>query len=160
MSDRRTRVGRALGLAELAHAQWFFGNLYEAIVRVPDLLAQRPAPMSPLGSGSPVRYYAAALPASFPVVIASAVASRRDRGGRPWLVTAAACSLAGVGITAYLVRTVNLRLFFDTETVPAQQRAELLRTWHRLNKVRIATAAGAWLATHVARARLTHENPQ
>jgi len=162
MSERQTRVGRALGLAELGHAQWFFGNLYEAVVRVPDLLAEHRAPMSPLAPGSPVRYYTTAMPASLPVVLAAAVASRRDRGSRPWLLAAAACSLAGVGITAYLVRTVNRPLFFDTGTITPKQRDELLRTWHRLNTVRIGTAAAAWLATHAARARLARraENPQ
>jgi len=162
MSERHTRVGRALGLAELGHAQWFFGNLYEAIVRVPDLLAEHRAPMSPLAPGSPVRYYTTAMPVTFPVVLAAAVASRRDRGSLPWLLTAAAASLAGVGITAYLVRSVNRPLLHDTEGVTPQRRDELLRTWHRLNTVRTATAAAAWLATRTARSRLARhaENPQ
>lgn len=155
MADRRSRVGRVLGLAELGHAQWFFGNLYEAVVRVPDLLADRPGPMPVLGRGSPVRYFAVSLPGTLPAVLAAAVASRRDRAVRPWLLTAAACSLAGLGLTGYLVRTVNRSLFFGAEELTPEQRADLLRTWHRLNSVRLVTAAGALLATRTARARLS-----
>ncbi|GAA2757602.1 hypothetical protein [Actinopolymorpha rutila] len=57
-------------------------------------------------------------------------------------------------MTAVLVR-LNLRLFFAAEQVPAAERQELLRTWYRLNAVRLATAAGAWVATRQAAARIT-----
>ena len=113
-SRGRRVVARALGLAELGHAQWFFGNCYEAIVRVPDLLAEHARAseqaMSPIGSGSPVRYYIAAAPGTLPAIVVATIAGRRDRNGRPWLVTAAMCSIAGAGVTAYLVRTVNREL--------------------------------------------------
>lgn len=59
----RVAVG-LLALAQVGHAQWFLGNLYEAIVKVPDLLARHDAgsnrdgkgALSPFGPGSPVRY--------------------------------------------------------------------------------------------------------
>ena len=154
MADRQWWVGRVLGVAEFAHAQWFFGNLYEAVVRVPDLLAEQPVTTSPFGHGSPVRYYAAAVPGTFPAVLAAAVGSRRDRAS---LLAAAACSVAGAGITGYLVRTVNRRLFFGAETLTPEERDDLLRTWYRLNSVRLAAIAAAWLATHSAR---SHQSPQ
>jgi len=42
---RRSRPRRAalwLAIAQLGYAHWFFGNVYEAVVRVPDRLAKGP----------------------------------------------------------------------------------------------------------------------
>jgi hypothetical protein len=155
----RYRVASSLlGLAQLGHAQWFFGNLYEAVVKVPDLLASRgrgtDPPLSPVGPGSPVRYYAAAVPATFPAVIAAAVAGWDNRSSRPWLVTAAACSVCGAAVTAYLVPAVNLKLFFSNQELTATEREDLLRTWYRASALRLAATGVAWLAAGRARSRL------
>lgn len=146
----RDVAARALGLARWGHAQWFFGNLYEAIVRVPDHLATHTGPTSPAGRGSPVRYYALATPATLPALAVGVVAGWRDRGSRPWLVTAAACSVAGFALTGYLVRNVNLRLFFGDTELSATERDDLLRTWYRINGARMAATGGAWLAVRMA----------
>ena len=105
--------------------------------------------MTPLERGSPVRYYAATAPVTFPALIAATVAGWHDRSRRPWLVTATALSISGAGITAYLVRAVNLDLFFRVQ-VTAEDRENLLRTWHRLNMVRLAVTGSAWLAARRA----------
>jgi len=51
-------------IARFGQAYWLFGNLYEAVVDVPQLLAdahdQRPPRV--LGPGSPERYYAPVAP--------------------------------------------------------------------------------------------------
>ncbi|MEV0677249.1 hypothetical protein AB0I60_12095 [Actinosynnema sp. NPDC050436] len=61
----------------------------------------------------------------------------------------------GVGLTAWLVRNVNLPLFF-VERVPSDaERAALLRTWHRVNVVRLFITGGALVAIRVARVRVT-----
>ena len=51
-------------VARLGLAWWFFGNLYESIVDVPQLLvdAQSGRARRILAPGSPVRYYAPTLP--------------------------------------------------------------------------------------------------
>lgn len=41
---RPKRVAALLTIAQLGYAQWFFGNLYEAVVRVPDRLAKAYVP--------------------------------------------------------------------------------------------------------------------
>jgi hypothetical protein len=72
--SRRTRAASVLlGITRLGHARWFCGNLYEAIVRVPDLQAHQAdkQAMSPEGPGSPVRDYAVAAPAVFPALFAA-----------------------------------------------------------------------------------------
>lgn len=152
----RVLTGRLLMLAQLGHAQWFFGNLYEAVVRVPDRLAAEAGAAharSPLGAGSPLRYYVPAIPATLPATLAALWSGRDAPEARRWLVVAASCSVSGAGVTAVLVR-LNLRLFFAAEAVPTSERQELLRTWYRLNAVRLATTAGAWIAARQAAARI------
>ncbi|HEX3647093.1 MAG TPA: anthrone oxygenase family protein [Pseudonocardiaceae bacterium] len=148
--DTRT-AARLLGVAQVGQAGWFFGNLYEAVVPVPDHL---PPVGTPLASGSPVRYYAAAGPAAVPTLLAAAALGWPAKDSRAWLALSAACTLAGVAATAHLVRTVNLRLFQDTGPVAADERAALLRRWHRVNAVRLALTGVAWLAAGRARAGL------
>jgi hypothetical protein len=77
-STQQKRVATLLTIAQLAYAHWFFGNLYEAVVRVPDRIAKGYEPgrgdrrvASVLSSGSPVRYF---LP-GVPVVIGATLSS-------------------------------------------------------------------------------------
>jgi hypothetical protein len=142
---------RLLAVARAGQAGWFFGNLYEAVVPVPDHLT--PAG-TPLGPGSPVRYYAAVAPAAVPALLAAVASGWPARDARPWLALSAACTLTGVAATAHLVRTVNLRLFYGTEPVPAGERAALLRHWHRVTAARLALTGVAWLAAGRACGRL------
>lgn len=110
--------------------------------------------MSPLGSGSPVRYYAVAAPVTFPATLAATIASWEHRSSRPWLLTATVCSISGVAVTAYLVRTVNTKLFFDTRPLPEEERKRLLRTWYRVNAAKLLLSGGAVLAVRQARSTL------
>src|ERR671937_2872016 len=75
-STSRRRVAAAfLGIAGWGHAHWFFGNLYEAVVRVPHRLASERSAggtaTSPFGAGSPVLYYVPAMPATSPAALAA-----------------------------------------------------------------------------------------
>jgi hypothetical protein len=54
-------------------------------------------------------------------------------------------------MTAYLVRKVNLKLFFGDEPPPAVERDALVRTWYRVNVLRTAVAGAALFATQRAR---------
>jgi hypothetical protein len=149
-----------LELAQLAHAQWFFGNVYEAVVRVPERLAdsvrdgidQRPATL--LGAGSPVRYYVPAAPIAVASTVGAVITARGNARGRRWLAISSGCWLSGAALTAYLVRKVNITLFFasDAAALPSPvDREALLRTWYRLNVLRIAAAGGALFATYRAK---------
>jgi hypothetical protein len=159
-SDGRRRVAAVLlDASRFGHAQWFFGNLYEAVVRVPHRLASeqrdRNGTASPLGQGSPLRYYVPAVPATFPAAAAALISGWSDREIRLWLVGGAVCSLSGAAATAYLVRTVNMKLFFGDQRLAVDERERLLRQWYRLNAVRLVASGGAWLAARTARSRLT-----
>lgn len=152
-------VATLLNVSKFGHAHWFFGNLYEAVVRVPHRLASeqqgRSGGASPLGRGSPVRYYAPGAPAIFPAAAAALISGWSTKEIRLWLVTGAVCSLSGAAATAYLVRAVNTKLFFGDQQLSADERERLLRTWYRLNAFRLAAIGGAWLSTRQARSGLT-----
>lgn len=142
-----------LKVAKVGHAHWFFGNVYEAVVRVPHRLASDRS-TSVLGSGSPVRYYLPGTPATFPAAVAALVSGRNNRESRMWLLGGAACSLSAAAATAYIVRAVNVKLFFSTQQLSAEEQKALLRTWYRVNAFRIIASGGAWLALRWAQSRL------
>jgi hypothetical protein len=156
---RRGRVAASLSaLARFGYAQWFFGNLYEAVVKIPDRLAQDYEPAgadrrleSLFSPGSPVRYYLPAGPITMVASVAALAASRDTSIDRRWLAASTACALSGGIATAYLVRAVNLKLFIAGHTLTRAEQDVLLRTWYRLNAFRLAAAGGAWLASQRAR---------
>jgi hypothetical protein len=154
---RRTLTDVSLAAAEFTHAHWFFGNLYEAVVKVPHRVAGSEASpdlrRSPLGSGSPGRYYAPLAPVSFPAVALALAAGWNRPGSRPWLATAAVASAVGGAATAYLLRSVNPALFFGPQPLSDMRRRPLLTRWYRVNALRLAASAIALAA--IDRARMT-----
>jgi Anthrone oxygenase len=153
-------TARLLDIAQLGHAQWLFGNIYEAVVKIPERLSPKASdqadarnnagPTSVLGPGSPVRYYAPVAPITLASTAAAVVAGWGAEGARRWLTIAAGCSVVGLAITAYLIRAVNLKVMFAAEPPPPAERDARIRLWYRLNIVRIATAGGALFAAHRA----------
>ncbi|OZM72534.1 DUF1772 domain-containing protein [Amycolatopsis antarctica] len=140
----RARTRRLLTAARIGQAHWFFGNLYEAVVRLPDSLARAdPKPSSPFAKGSPVRYYLPAAPVTVAVTLAATVTGWDVPADRPRLATSAGATVTGALLTAYLVRAVNLRLFVAGPPVSEAERDALLRRWYRLNAVRLLAAGGA-----------------
>jgi hypothetical protein len=157
-SAQQKRVSTLLTIAQLGYAHWFFGNLYEAVVRVPDRLAKDDEPgvadrrlASVLSAGSPVRYYLPGVPVVLGATLSALVAGWTSRNDRPWLGAAAVSTLSGVVATAYLVRAVNLKLFVAGQALTPADQDCLLRIWYRVNVVRLLTTGSAWLIA----ARLT-----
>jgi Domain of unknown function (DUF1772) len=140
----RTRSGRRRSLrfvvARLGLAHWFFGNVYEAAVDVPRLLADAQPRRAPglLAAGSPVRYYAPVAPMTLAATGATLVESWRSGGDRRVVGTAAASVLSAVALTAYLVRTINRRLLLGAEPLDEAERSALVGRWHRVNLARLA----------------------
>jgi hypothetical protein len=135
-SERRgVLTDRLLGGAEFSHAYWFFGNLYEALVKIPNRVASaEESPefsRSPFGAGSPGRYYAPIAPLNFPL--------------------AAAASAVGGAATAYLLRSINPDLFFSPQPLSEMRRKALLNRWYRVHAVRLAASAVALAAVDHAR---------
>ena len=98
---------------------------------------------SVLGSGSPVRYYAPAAPVALIGTLGAAITGLGSARSKRWLAISTGCWLSGAVLTAYLVRKVNLKLFFTADPPPPADRNALLRTWYRLNVLRTAAAGGA-----------------
>lgn len=157
---RARRTAALLDLAQLAYAQWFFGNVYEAVVKIPDRLSAELPDSAPgthgrsrsiLGPGSPVRYYLPAPPVAVVSTVGAVVNGVGNPRSRRWLTVSAGCGVAGAALTGYVVRKVNLKLFFGAEPPPPAERDELLRTWYRVNVLRAAAVAGAMFAIQRAK---------
>lgn len=146
---------RLLDVAEFTHAHWFFGNLYEVLVKVPHRLASSEAsselPRSPFGAGSPGRYYAPIAPINAPAAIGALVAGWDRPSTRVPLIVAAASSATGAAATAYVLRFLNPKLFFSPLPPGEDQRRPLLQRWYRIHAVRLIASAVALAAIHHAR---------
>jgi len=130
---------------QLGQAAWLVGNLYEGLVGMPQLLMyarpQRPAGL--LAVGSPVRYFApVAVLALGPTGITLA-AGWRSGADRRLIMATAACLGSALGLSAYLILTVNLPLLAGNEALTASKRHELVTRWHRGNAARLVALAGA-----------------
>ncbi|BBZ73214.1 hypothetical protein [Mycobacterium paraseoulense] len=81
---------------------------------------------------------------------AAASSGWQIEGARRWLAATAGCSIAGLVISGYLIRTVNVGVMFAATAPPPAERDARIRIWYRLNLVRIAAAAGALFAANRA----------
>ncbi|MGH3620731.1 MAG: hypothetical protein ACRDQ5_02950 [Sciscionella sp.] len=98
-SGKHTVQSRALRsvLARLGHIHWFFGNLYEAAVDMPQLLtdARSNRPPKLLGAGSPLRYYLLAAPITFTATTATLLDGWRSGGDKRVIVATATSTASG-----------------------------------------------------------------
>jgi len=152
---RGVLAGRLMDVAEFTHAHWFFGNLYELLVKVPHRVAGAEASSelsrSPFGAGSPGRYYAPVAPLNAPAAIGALIVGWDRPSARVSLIVGAASSAAGAAATAYILRYLNPRLFFSPHPLPEDQRGPLLARWYRIHSLRLAASAVALAAFHHAR---------
>ena len=128
--------------ADLGQSAWLFGNLYEGVVGVPQLLADaRPARAAGLLSpGSPVRYFAPAAPLAVGATAATLLRSWRTDVDRPLTVATSAAFGTAIALSGFLIWTVNRTLLGD-EPLSDARRAELVTRWHRTNIVRVGALA-------------------
>lgn len=157
---REVFADRLLNVAEFTHAHWFFGNLYEALVKIPDRVAAaetgRELSRSPFGAGSPGRYYAPVAPVNAPAAIGALVAGWNHPRSRAALLVGATSSAIGAAATVYVLRVLNPRLFFSPQPLSEDQRRPLLTRWYRIHAVRLTASAVALAAIRHARTlRLT-----
>jgi hypothetical protein len=131
--------------ARFGQAAWFFGNLYEGLVGVPQLLADARAHRAAglVGPGSPVRYFAPVGPLAIGTTTATLVRSARTGGDRRLIATTALGMAAAIGLTGYLVRSVNVHLLRSATPLSEQDRRRMIATWHATNAVRLAALAVA-----------------
>ncbi|WP_163509177.1 DUF1772 domain-containing protein [Fodinicola acaciae] len=133
-------------LGKLGQAAWLCGNVYEAAAGVPELLVAARERRSPglLAVGSPLRYFAPIAP--FAIGATSVALARKWRtGNKTAIVASAASTAAAVGMTGYLVRTVNVPMLKGESTSD-----EAVARWHRINYARIGATALAAITFHWA----------
>jgi Domain of unknown function (DUF1772) len=147
LSNRGTK-SRWAAVAGLGQIHWFFGNVYEAVVDVPQLLVDAQPNRVPrlLGAGSPLRYYVPAAPVTLVATVVALVGSWRSGGDRTMIATAAASTAGAAAVTAYLVKIVNLRLLGGGTPISAAEGRSLVSTWQRGNLVRLLLLGIAALA--------------
>ena len=131
--------------ARLGQLAWLFGNLYEGVVGVPQLLGDARAKRAPslLGAGSPVRFYAPVAPLALGATAVTLVKSWRDGNDQRLIATVAGSTAVATVLSAYLIRTVNVPLLVSAEPLPDGSRRRLIRTWHLMNAVRLVALVAA-----------------
>jgi hypothetical protein len=126
-------------VARLGRAAWFFGNAYEAAVGVPQLIASANRHAGVLTTGSPLRYFGPVAPAAVGGTAAVLVRSRQTGADRRAVAAAAATLGAALGLSAYLIRSINIPLLKGE--VDEEVRPRLITRWHRGNAVRLCLLA-------------------
>jgi hypothetical protein len=130
-------------LVLLLLANWFFGNLYEAIALVPNLMplialkSRASEALFETKARSPIAYYVPASALALPLLaVLTITALLRHAAGASYLLSACGLVLAGGALTVYIVRSINLELFFEP---PADlvRAGRLLANWQMLNYLRL-----------------------
>jgi hypothetical protein len=115
-------------------AAWFFGNVYEGVVAVPQLIARANRPAAILATGSPVCYFAPVAPAAVGGTATVLTQSWRNGADRRAIAAATATLGAAVGLSAYLIGSINVPLL--RAKVAKQDQPRLISRWHRGNTLR------------------------
>jgi hypothetical protein len=140
-------------LTLLLLAQWFFGNLYEAIAFAPnamsfiELKGRAGEALFNRKIATPVAYYVPSILLALvlaPILSISSVIQRNL--ATPYIPATTGLLIAGVGLTVYAVRYINLDLFFRPQT-DLIRAGRLLHTWTILNNVRLLIAAASLVTT-------------
>lgn len=132
-----------LNVAIFGLALWFFGNLYEEIILMPNWLA---APIDVLRAYN--RYYSIVIQYHYyvpltqlaVVMLATLYFTRNPARqlARPALGRATVWGLLGIALTAYVVITINLHLFVGELTVSEAVAHRKGLVWMVLNGIRLA----------------------
>jgi Domain of unknown function (DUF1772) len=148
MKMRRKPAGLRSGwqtAARLGQAAWFFGNLYEGLVGVPQLLYDARAQRAPglIAPGSPIRYFAPVAPLAFGATTVSLARSFRSGGDRRLITTTVVSTASAAALSAYLIGSVNVRLLSSDNPLSDHDRYQMVATWHTMNAVRLVALAVA-----------------
>lgn len=102
-----------------------------------------------------MRYYAPVAPLTLAATTAALIGGWHSGGDRRMIATTAVNTVAAVGLTGCLVRTVNVPLLAGAVPTDSSDRHRMVRRWHLANGIRLAAVAGVWLSLRRA-ARSVH----
>ena len=140
--------------ARLGRAAWFFGNAYEAAVGVPQLIASANRQAGVLTTGSPLRYFGIVAPAAIGGTAAVLARSWQTGAARRAVVAATGTFGAALGLSAYLIRSINIPLLEGE--VGVEVRPRLIARWHRGNAVRLGLLAATEILVRRVEASVSH----
>lgn len=149
-------LARLVGFALATHAMWFFGNLYEQLLLVPNGVVATAAQVAAYNAffavTQPIVFYVPVTQLGF---VATAIAAWLARGRGPVarrLGLAALLSALGLGLTAWIVVRYNLRLWLGdvTRFTDADVQAMVVR-WGAWNAARLLVVGVAAIALLRAR---------
>jgi hypothetical protein len=126
-------------IARIGRTGWIFGNIYEAAVGVPELIAGANRQAGIRATGSPVRYFAVIAPAAVGGTAAVLLRSWRTDGDRRAIAAATATLSVAVGLSGCLILSINVPLLRGKISKEAQSR--LLFRWHCGNAIRLGLLA-------------------
>jgi hypothetical protein len=154
-SERRSRlISVLLALALLGVAQWFFGNLYEAVVTAPNWrvgFEYEAITGRSQNADRPIRYY---VPTTWVAVVllwaATILGWRAMPDAKRWLAVGSASSVAAVALSVYIITQLNLRLFYIGPVREIESVRPLMERWQILNWVRVSIVGTVLGATAAA----------
>jgi hypothetical protein len=147
-------LSRATTAARLGRAAWFFGNAYEGAVGVPQLIASSNRRSGVLTTGSPLRFFGPVAPVAIGGTAAVLTAASQNGADRRAAVAATATLSAAIGLSAYLIRSINVPLLKGE--VDAEMRPRLIARWHRGNAVRLCLLAATEILMRTVEASVKH----
>jgi Domain of unknown function (DUF1772) len=154
-SERRLGLLNALlVLALLGVAQWFFGNLYEAVVTAPNWrvgFEYEAITGRSQNADRPIRYYVPTTWIAIVLLWAAAILGwRAIPDAKAWLAAASASSVAAVALSVYIITQLNLRLFVNGPVREIDSVRPLMERWQTLNWVRVFIVGAVLVATAAA----------
>jgi hypothetical protein len=136
-------------LTLLLLTEWVLGNLYEAVTFIPnaisliELKSRAGEAVFKTKARSPIVYYVPASSLALVLMSVSAVDGVfRRKPETPYVLAALSLSFVAGGLTLYVVRHINLDLFFKPQTDFARAR-RLLDTWATLNYLRLTIGSAS-----------------
>ena len=133
-------------LALLALAQWFFGNLYEAVVISPNWVVDSPRQLTRLNEfvvrTHPAVYF---VPASVigPILVWGLTGLNRDPALTPSYRRASFFAALAMLLNAYIVATIVRKLFGPGYLAHPDDLGTSCRRWNILNVARMTLVAAA-----------------
>lgn len=96
-----------------------------------------------LAAGSPVRYFAPVGMITLVPTGITLVQTWRAGADRGLITATATCAGSAVGLSTYLIRTVNVALLPGHEPLGPSERLRLVVRWHQGNAVRLVALGAA-----------------
>lgn len=140
---------RLLNFTIFGLAMWFFGNLYEEVILMPNwLVAPLPVLKTYQQYYSVVIQYHYYVPVTQLAVMALIALYFTDNparhSARRQLGRGSLWGLSGIALTAYVVLTINLKLFIGDLQLSETMAHQMGLIWMVLNGVRLICVGFAW----------------